>query len=331
VAAAPDRQAAGEMRVIAIEEHFRIPALKGVGMTARPQQAPSDRPELLEKLGLRLDDIGDDRIADMDAAGIDLQVLGHAVSVIEQLAPEVGVPLAREANEFLAAAVQAHPDRFAGFATLPVSDPDAAATELDRCVRSYGFVGAMLCGHGLDCYLDDRRAWPIFERAQSLDVPIYLHPAGPHADVVRAYYTDYESTGIQGAPWGWGVEAGTQAIRLILSGLFDVFPGLRIVLGHLGETIPYAVRRLDRARTPLERKPSEYFCEHFYITTSGNFHYPAMLCAMMTMGPDHVLFAIDYPYVENKAGVDFLRSVPISDSERELIAHGNAERLLKLV
>ena len=318
------------MRVIAIEEHFRVPSLRDSGMPFRPRQASGDHDARLATMGSRLDDIGSARIADMDAAGIDLQVLGHAVSPVEQLSPAESVPLAREANDILAEAVRAHPGRFAGFATLPVSDPNAAAAELDRCVKAHGFVGAMVSGHGRNYYLDDRRAWPIFERAQALDVPIYLHPAGPHPDVVRAYYSDYESTGFQTAPWGWGVEAGTQAIRLILSGLFDAYPRLRIVLGHLGETIPYAVRRLDRARTALERVPSEYFCENFFITTSGNFHYPAMLCAMMTMGPDHVLFAVDYPYVENQAGVDFLRSIPVSDAERELIAHGNAERLLRL-
>ena|SRR5487761_238736 len=318
------------MRIIAVEEHFRTPSLRDSDKPAQPKSASDDDTKRLAITNSRLNDIDAVRIAEMDAAGVDMQVIGHAVSSVEQLSSKQALPLAREANDVLAEAVRAHPDRFAGFATLPISDPDAAATELERCVTTYGFVGAMVCGHGADFYLDDRRAWPIFECAQALDVPIYLHPAGPHPDVVRAYYSGYESTGLKGAPWGWGVEAGTQAVRLILSGLFDVHPRLRILLGHLGEMIPYAALRLDRARTTLKRKPSEYFCEHFYITTSGNFHYPAMLCAMMTMGPEHVLFAVDYPYVENHTGVDFLRSAPLSDADRELIAHGNAERLLKL-
>ena len=316
--------------MIAIEEHFRTPSVRDLGVSPQSWRASPEEVARIETLGSRLDNIGDARLAGMDAAGIDVQVLGHTVSPIEQLASSQALPLAREANDFLADAVRAHPGRFAGFATLPISDPGAAAAELQRCVADHGFVGAMVSGHGSNFYLDDRRAWPIFECAEALDVPIYLHPAGPHPDVARAYYKDYESTGLGTAPWGWGVETGTQAVRLVLSGVFDTYSRLRIILGHMGEMVPYAVRRLDRARSSLERKPSEYFCEHFFITTSGNFHYPALLCAMLTMGVDHVLFAVDFPFVENQAGVDFLRSVPITDTERELIAHTNAERLLRL-
>ena len=243
--------------------------------------------------------------------------------------------MTRRANDRLHAVVTANPKRFAAFAALPTSDPKAAADELERTTK-LGFKGAMIHGLANGVFLDDKRFWPIFERAQALDVPIYLHPSVPMPAVMEAYYQDYakDFPMVVRAAWGYTVETATQAIRLVLSGVFDAYPRLKIVLGHLGETLPFLVWRVDQALArPGAAKPMSFrdiFCGHFYITTSGNFSNPALLCCVMEMGIDRILFAVDWPFVANKPAVEWMETVPLCDEDRIKILSGNAKKLFRL-
>jgi len=245
------------------------------------------------------------------------------------------VSLARGANDRLHEAIQQHPDRFAGFAALPTAEPKAAADELERTVTYYGFKGAMVHGLTEDRFLDSRRFWPIYERAEALDVPLYVHPAPPHQGVVDAYYREYvqDFPSILGPAWGFTVETATQAIRFVLSGVFDEYPDLKMILGHMGEGLPFLLVRIDEALSRAGNKANTFrktFAEHFYITTSGNFSTPALLCSLMEMGSDHILFSVDYPFVENDPGTEWMKTVPLGDEDRAKILHGNARKLLKL-
>ena len=280
-----------------------------------------------------LDEIGDMRLQAMDDAGITLQVLSHTKPGVQEIADaEQAVALACAANDTLAEAVLAHPDRFAGFATLATAAPEQAARELERTVSKYGFKGAMINGHTRGAYLDDKRFWAIFETAQALDVPIYLHPSNPHPLVYEAYYKDYPVLGY--APWGYAVETGTHVLRLILSGVFDQFPRLKMIIGHMGELLPFALWRADGRLTPkyphLKKSVRNYFLDHFSITTSGVFSTPELTCAASVVGFDNMLFSVDYPFESNFAAVSWFESLPIADSDRAKLAHLNAEKLLKL-
>ena len=185
------------------------------------------------------------------------------------------------------------------------------------------------------CFLDDKRFWPIFARAEALDVPIYLHPSVPHPAVMEAYYKDYakDFPMVIRAAWGFTVETATQALRLVLSGLFDAHPRLKIILGHLGETLPFFVWRIDMALSrPGQKKVSfrDVFCGNFYITTSGNFSNPALLCCVMEMGIDRILFAVDWPFVANPPATHWIDTVPLCDEDKVKILSGNAKRLLRM-
>jgi predicted TIM-barrel fold metal-dependent hydrolase len=278
-------------RIIALEEHYFDAELVSHYSLRETQVAQ-------KKLRAKLDDLDEKRLAAMDVAGIDLQVLSHGVPGTHRLEADVAVPLASRVNGGLHDAVQRHPDRLAAFATLPATDPAAAAAELDRCVSSYDFKGAMVHGLTQGLFIDDRRFWPIFERAQALDVPMYLHPSLPHPPVIDAYYKDYVDRfpALLHAGWGFTVETATQAIRLVLSGVFDAYPNLKIILGHLGESIPFSLWRINQT---LSRSGNdalnfkEIFRKHFYITTSGNFSDSALNCSIAEMGIDHVLFSVD--------------------------------------
>src|SRR5213078_3790692 len=281
-------------QVIALEEHYLDPEVNpyitGSDVTRQPQ------------VSARLDDVGQGRIAEMDAAGIDMQVLSHGAPSVQRLEAELAVRLARGANDRLAETVRAHPDRFAAFAMLPTADPKAAADELERAVTRLGFKGAMVHGLTGGLFLDDKRFWPIFERAQALDVPLYMHPAVPHPAVIDIYYKDYikDYPGFLTAAWGFTVETATQGIRLVLSGVFDAYPRLKFILGHLGESLPFSAWRIDIALSRQGNKASAFrdaFREHFWITTSGNFSTPALVCCLLEMGADRILFSIDYPFV----------------------------------
>jgi len=284
----------------------------------------------------RLDDLGAGRLKDMDEAGIDVEVLSHAAPSVQKMEAETAIRLAREANDRLAETVRANPARFAAFAALPTPDPGAAAAELDRAVVKLGFKGAMI--HGLTSghlFHDDRRFWPIYERAQALEVPIYIHPAYPHPAVIAAYYKDYErewpTFAIEG--WGFAVETATQGLRMILSRVFDTYPGLKIILGHMGEGLPFSMWRINHSLSRFSKKADyvrDAFREHFYVTTSGFFSDPALQCCIAELGIDRVMFSVDYPYVENLPGSSWIQASKLDVADKEKILSGNAKRLLKI-
>jgi 2,3-dihydroxybenzoate decarboxylase len=311
--------------VIAIEEHFTDPQITGL--------QPDHRPSAIVK---KLEDLGELRIKEMDAAGVDMQVISHGAPALQRLAADVAVPLAPKVNDKLAAAVKAHPTRFAGFAALPTADPKAAADELERCVNKLGFKGAMVHGLSHDGrFLDHEEFWPIYERAQALDVPVYMHPAPPSKAVIEAYYKDYAADypQILSAGWGYTVETATQGLRMVLSGVFEKYPRLKIILGHFGEGLPFLLWRVDSALSRPGNKGGSFrkqFSDHFWITTSGNFSDPALLCTVMELGIDRILFAIDWPFVANPPGVDWAKRVPLCEEDRVKLLGGNAKRLLKL-
>ncbi len=311
--------------VIALEEHYWDAEV------ARNYDSPEGKVPAIRQ---RLDDLSELRIREMDEAGIDLQVLSHGAPATQRMDAATAVPMARGANDRLREAVKAHPGRFAAFACLPTADPKAAADELERAVTRLGFVGAMVHGMTNGVWFDDRRFWPVFERVQALDVPIYLHPAVPHPAVVEAYYKDYlkEFPALLTAAWGFTVETATQGIRMVLSGVFDAYPRLRIILGHLGESLPFSLWRIDmalqRGRSPTPFRDT--FREHFWITTSGNFSTPALMCCVMEMGADRILFSVDYPFVMNPPGTQWLKSIPLSPEDVAKISGGNAKRLLRV-
>jgi predicted TIM-barrel fold metal-dependent hydrolase len=275
------------------------------------------------------------RLKEMDEAGIDMQVLSHGAPSTQKLGIDVAAGLTRDVNDRLAGICAANPNRFAAFAALPTVDPQAAADELERTVTRHGFKGAMIHGMSNGEFVDLKKFWPIYERAEKLDVPVYLHPSLPDPRVTEIYYQDYAKDFplVVRPAWGFTVETATQAIRLVLSGVFEKHPGLRIILGHFGETLPFLLWRIDAALSRPGQKPMNFrdiFTSNFYVTTSGFFSDPALLCCVMEMGVDHILFAVDWPFVMNLPAVQWMADVPISDADKAKILSGNAQRLLKM-
>jgi hypothetical protein len=323
-----------EMRIIAVEEAFSYPPLK----EAVPDSLALQRQHpLLKDVQAKLEDLGQRRLADMDSAGIDMQVISHTTPGLEALEGTLAIELAKAANDALAAAVFAHPDRFAGFAILPMTEAQAAADELRRAIEVLGFRGALINGLTQGRFLDDPIFAPMLERAEALDVPIYLHPSAPSEPVMRAYFEDLSpmlSCHLATAAWGWHAETGLHALRLIASGVFDRYPRLQLMIGHMGEMIPFFLARSDMILSPLARhlrqRVADYFRTNIWITTSGIFTDPPLQCALSVLGADRIIFAIDYPFSPNEAGRAFLDKAQLNSADREKIAHGNAERLLRL-
>jgi predicted TIM-barrel fold metal-dependent hydrolase len=314
--------------VIAIEEHYQDPDLVGRSAPGASAQRPA-------AISQRLDDFGTLRLKEMDAAGIDVQVISHRGPSPQDMDAATAVRLARSANDRLHDIVSTHPTRFAGFSALPTPDPDAAADELERTVTTLGFKGGMVHGLTNGRFLDDRRFRPLLERAAALDVPLYLHAGNPPAAVVDAYYGDYAEKYplLLRAGWSYTVETATQAIRLVLSGVFDEFPRLTVILGHLGEALPFSLWRINRyLQFTGQRGQSfrEVFCAHFHITTSGHFSSPALQCALAELGADRILFAVDWPYESYSDGMAWIRDVPLTPEERSKILSRNAARLLHI-
>ena len=314
--------------VIAIEEHYWDPEL-----TRTYTGLEAARGGEIDK---RLYDFDDLRIKEMDAAGVDIQVLSHGAPSTQKLPADRAAAVTREVNDRLAARIATNPTRFAGFAALPSAVPEAAADELERCVRELGFKGAMIHGSANGEYFDNKKYWPIFARAEQLDVPIYWHPSLPDPRITDIYLKDYVNDFplVVRPAWGFTIDTATQAIRLILSGVFDKHPKLKIILGHFGETIPFLLWRIDTALKRPGQKPLEFrqiFTGNFWLTTSGFFSDPALLCCVMEMGVDRLLFAIDWPFViDNRPAVEWLSRIPLSDEDKAKIASGNARRLLKM-
>ena len=313
--------------VIALEEHYwdaeLVAQLSGAeGSRSKP---------LLD----RLHDVGDLRLREMDEAGVDIQVLSHGAPSGQKLPADTAPGLVRGVNDRLAASIAKHPTRFRGFAALPTAAPEAAADELERCVKDHRFVGAMVHGLTNGEFLDLPKYWPIFARAEALDVPIYFHPSFPHPDVTNAYYKDYMDAFpmVIRAAWGYTVETATQAIRLILSGVFDKHPDLKIVIGHMGETLPFLLWRINQALSRPGHEPLDFrgkFKKHFWITTSGNFSTPALDCSIAELGLDRIMFSIDYPFVANKPGVEWIDSLQMSETDKANFAGGTAKKLLRI-
>jgi uncharacterized protein len=323
------------MKTITVEEHFASPGfLTGAGREFR-EEARRRGPrgvEIFEQLA----DVGDGRIAAMDAAGIDMQVLLINYPGTEQLDAAEAIPAAIEINDFLAAAVKRHPSRFAGLCVLPTAAPDQAAAELQRRIRE-GFKGAVINGHNRGRYLDDKFYWPIFEAAAALDAPIYLHPTRPPKPVIEALYSGFDpavNNALSASGWGWHIETAIHIVRLMLGGVFDRFPKLQIAIGHLGEGLPFMLPRLDRnlppAMTKLKRPLGDYLRQNIHYTFGG-FNFPAtFLDTLLEVGVERILFSVDYPYGSMTAARAFLEQLPVSAADRERIAHGNAEKLFKL-
>jgi 2,3-dihydroxybenzoate decarboxylase len=314
-------------QIVTLEEHYWDQELSShfTGLDA------GGGPEITK----RLLDLSEMRLAAMDEAGIDIQVLSHTAPSTQKLGADIAADLSRRVNDRLAEAVSRHPQRFAGFAALPTAVPEAAANELERCVKELGFKGAMIHGLANGSFIDHKRFWPIFACAEALDVPVYLHPSVPHPDVIKAYYDDYAQDWpiLLRAGWGYTVEEATGAIRMVLSGVFDAHPKLKIILGHLGEGLPFLLWRIDSALARPGQKPVKFrdtFRNNFWITTSGFFSDSALICSMLEVGADRILFSVDYPFESNAPGPRWLERAPISDEDRIKIASGNAKRLLRL-
>ena len=314
--------------VIAIEEHYWDSEVE-THYTGVEAGRPGDTM-------VRLHDFDTIRLKEMDEVGVDVQVLSLGAPSVQKIPADIAPGLAQRANDRLHQAISKHPTRYAAFAALPSAAPKAAADELERAVTRLGFKGAMMHGLANGQFLDDKKFWPIFERAEKLDVPIYLHPALPDARVADVYYNEYakDFPMVVRAAWGFTVETATLAIRMVLSGLFDKHPNLKIILGHLGETLPFLVWRVDHAiARPGAAKTISFrdvFCNNFWITTSGNFSNPALLCCVQEMGVDRILFAIDWPFVPNPPGIRWMEQVPLCDEDKAKILSGNAKRLLKM-
>jgi len=320
------------IRTITLEEHFATPAfLKGPG--ARSKERPGAA-QLLDQLC----DLGERRIADMDAAGIDVQVLSLTAPGVDQLDATEAVKLARDTNDILADAVRRHPSRFAGFAALPTASPETAADELDRMVREHSFKGAVINGHIRGRYLDDEFFWPILERAEALQVPLYLHPTPPPQPVIEASYAGKYSAEVterlSTAAWGWHIETALHTLRLILGGAFDRYPRLQLVIGHLGEALPFMLPRIDRslpmAMTKLHRPIGAYLRENLHYTISGFNFMSTFLDLLLEVGANRIMFSADYPYGSMSQACTFLDQLPVSPADKERIAHSNAELLLRL-
>ena len=284
----------------------------------------------------KLMDLGQARLDDMDAAGIDMQVL--SIGGFPQLAPpQEQTDLTRRANDLLAGAVAEHPDRFAALATLPWHDPDAAAAELRRAVTDLGMRGTLLNGRPGEAFLDDSRYDVVLAALAELGVPIYLHPGLLTPGVAEAYYSGFDKeidARLAMFGWGWHHEAGVGVVRLILSGAFERHPGLQVMSGHWGEMVPFFLRRLDdalpREATGLERTILETYRSHVSVTPSGMLNPEQLAFCVELLGAERILFSTDYPYQSLDGVRDYLESADLTEVQRAAIAHGNAERLLGL-
>lgn len=324
------------MRVIAIEEHFITPAFVAGPGKVSTERFRTGRPggaAIVDKLS----ELGDKRVAEMDAAGVDMQVLSLNSPGVEQSEAEEAVALARDANDYLADAVKRHPTRFAGFASLAIQSPDKAADELERCVRSLGFKGANINGHTRGRYLDDAFFTPVLARAEALGVPIYLHPTVPPQAVVDASYGGFAPavSGVFAAGgWGWHIETAVHVLRMVLGGVFDRHPKLQVAIGHLGEGIPFMLQRLNKnlppSLTKLQRPVADYLRQNVHYTFGGFNFMPTFLNLLLEVGVDRIMFSVDYPYCTMEESCSFLQYLPVSEADRMRIAHGNAERLLGL-
>lgn len=326
------------MKIITVEEHIPLKTL-GKALAKYPSQdsvrtSAAASPELPYFPDAELYGSLEKRIENMDTYGITKQILSDPACT--QLLPASESGIVSEANDELADIVKKYPSRFGAFATLPWSNVPASVRELERAVTKLGFQGVILAGRasGKEAFLDDKTFLPVLEAAESLNVPIYIHPAPPMTAVQKSYYDglgDRLSARLSLYGWGWHNEAGVQLIRLILSGAFEKFPKLQIIAGHWGEMVPFFLSRLDQALpkavTKLERTVTETFKENVYVTPSGIFDYPQLKFCIDVLGAERIIHSVDYPFILNDKAVSFVENAPITATEKELIAYKNAESL----
>jgi 5-carboxyvanillate decarboxylase len=288
------------------------------------------------KVSKDLNDLGRGRLENMDASGIAVQVLSLSNPGVQMFPKKEALIWAKRTNDTLSEIIRKHPDRFIGLASVATQDPENAAAEIERCISKPGIKGINLLSHSRNEYLDNKKYWPIFEAAEKLGVPVYLHPAVPSTAILSGFQ-DYGFP-LAGPIMGFAADASLHIMRLIYAGLFDKYPKLQIVLGHLGEGLPFWLPRLDYAylkawvkeKPRIERKPSEYLCNNIYVNTSGIFFQPALICAALALGVDRIMFAIDYPYEPDEVALHFINEAPFTAADKEKMLHGNAEKVFKI-
>ncbi|TCL56676.1 hypothetical protein EDD76_111170 [Kineothrix alysoides] len=325
------------MRIITMEEHYGHAGISKAGEDNLNKLVP----DFAAAFGNRrtfelLFDLDNERIKTMDEDHISVQVLSNTSA--QMVGPDKAVEVCEEANNYLAEAIKRHPDRFVGLAAIPTAVPEACAAELKRCVTQLGFAGAQISGRTDGKFLDDSCYAPFLAMAEELVVPIYLHPGFPPAQVKEQCYagnlSPAVSTRMATSGYGWHVDAGTQMLHMVLSGTFDRFPKLQMILGHWGETLTYFFDRFDSTfsaeMTGLKKKPSDYLKENMYITPSGMFTQALLDMCVETIGIDRILFSVDYPYVSTKEAESFILNSSLSEEEKEKFAHLNAEKLLNI-
>ena len=320
------------MRTITLEEHFVTRDFLKATVSDS-----ADTPEYMQRLQAQLLDLGEGRIRAMDEGGVDLQILSLAAIGVDSLSPADQTSVLRGVHDELASAIQAYPDRLKVFCTPALKEPANAVRELERTVKIPGFVGMMIDGTIDGKFLDAPEFFPILEAAESLDVPVYIHPAPPPQPVKTAYYSGLPGdTGhlLSIAGWGWHSETAIHVLRLILAGVFDKLPKLQVIIGHMGEGIPYALARTNGVLTPaskhLKRSIAETFQQQVHVTTSGYFTKPPFDCAREVLGLDRLMYSVDYPFSPNTKGRDYLATLNLNEAELAQLTHTNAEKLLKL-
>ncbi|KAJ5216642.1 metal-dependent hydrolase [Penicillium cinerascens] len=309
--------------LIALEEHF---VSSKVREAERVDHYATFPPHIVTKL----QSLGNERIQDLNEGNVSLQVISHGPGVRS-------TALCITANDELASAISKNPTRMAGFAMLPMDDPAAAAKELERCVRDLHYVGALVDSHVNGHFYDEKRFWTVFEKAQELNVPVYIHPSFPADDMAEHYKGDYDDSialALSAFGWGWHSETALSILKLFASGLFDSFPKVKILIGHMGEMLPFQLERviLTSERWGRRRGLREVWTENVWITTSGMFALPPLACLLQTTSIDHVLYSVDYPFSTNEKGLEFFREVEksglIPGKDLEKFAFRNAESLL---
>lgn len=317
------------MKVIALEEHVLprdIIEAAGIDIGLRANMKAA-----------QLDEMGEGRLRVMDEAGIDVQVLSALANNVQDLEPAQSVTVSRQINDRMAETVSTYPDRFRAFATLPMTDPAGAVDELERSIQELGFVGTMIHGQTHGVFLDHPSVRPILAAAVRLDVPVYLHPAPPPTAVREAYYSgltpDVEAC-LSTSGWGWHSETAMHVLRMVVGGVFEELPGLKLIVGHMGEGLPFHLDRIESMLSPVVKGHASTVAEtlrrNLYLTTSGYNTATPLLCAIAAFGVDHVMFSVDHPFANSEQATTFLRSAPVDESDREKIAHGNVESLLGL-
>ena len=331
------------MRIITTEEHFHHPeAVARVLELSGPPPSPPDAgfAGFLQSFTPDSDSaerLDGKRLEHMDAVGIDIQVVSHGANTPSPLDHPEAVDLCRKVNDDLAEQISHHPDRFRGFATIPLHDPDAAADEMRRCVTELGFVGTLIAGTCGGRFLDDARYDVVLAAVEEVDLPIYVHPGMPPNQVSQAYYVgDWPTAAawmFSGPAFGWHAEAGIQILRLVLSGALDRHPNLKLLSGHWAEVMGFWLDRLDEAFSwtgALDHPPSEYYRRHVWATPSGMYSHAQLNFVVDAMGADKVIYSEDFPYVVRDNVSTFLEEAALSSEQRSAIAHGNAERLLRI-